>query len=710
VALAAATSVVAVACGSGGHVEKAPRAEAPAATESAALTGSSCQASDVAAALTTDAAGDGNGTTFYAVDPSGNVLGWGFNGSFKAGTTYKGGNPLGFDNLEQAQPTPVKLGITKASRIAAHWQGACAITNGMTGGTVTCVGQALGKAPADPVATTPGGTGASIAVLESSTDYVNTHTLTGAVGITAGFEHACIWTAQGGVWCWGSDHYGQLGDGASAFGGMVGSAVAYAVPMLQTSGAPISDAQQVVAAGHTTCVLHKTGKIECVGANGAGELGLGGGPTNDTPKGLLTPINVPASTTFASLSGGNGTPSTGGTFCATTATPDGGTGTATLCWGNNANAQADMKDAQPVTAPLQVSTAVGSTWSPGPLDACEVTSAGALKCWGANGHGQLPGVAQQTLVYGEQPIGAVSNVLKIAVGYESMCALGTQALWCWGSNAYGELGQGNTANNNAVNETYVGAPKFVPPANGCGTVTDPCNVQHQLGTCAVFQTCTNNVCVDNPYECSAACNSSQYCYDHACVDYCGANGNPAYSYTGTGANNNPPLTSTPTATGVAVTMQGNELYYAIPSAVTSPSSYGSTGCDGFIVDVDNGANPPPFWRGGGERPQATINIAAALTATDCQNSRITVRVYDSDAQLVSTTGPIYGSWDIPPGGSGSCYWPVFVNDPFWTSGNPGFRKVRYVVLGEVGRSYKGTMVWYQEPVSFNEESTFSLGQ
>jgi alpha-tubulin suppressor-like RCC1 family protein len=683
-ALAVMASVVAVACGSGGSEGPAPRAEAPAASESAALTGTSCQAMDIAGALTTDTGSDGSGTTFYAVDPSGNVLGWGFNGAFKAGTTYKGGNPLGFDNLQLSQPTPVKLGITKASKIAAHWQGACAITNptGGPAGSVVCVGQPLGASPSHPLEGTPGGPNASIATIEASTDYVHTTALSGAVGITAGFQHACVWTAQGAVWCWGADNKGQLGDGANAIGGEVGSAVTFAVPMLRTNGAPINDALQVAAAGNTTCVLHKTGKIDCVGANGAGELGLGGGATNGAVTGLLTPINVASSMTFASLSGGNGTPSTGGTFCATTAAPDGGTGTATLCWGNNANAQADINDTKAVTAPVHISTAAGSTWSPGPEDACEVTTAGALKCWGVNGDGSmLPGAPTGTPVFGEQPIGAVANVLKVAVGYKSMCALGTQALWCWGSNAYGELGQGNTANVTAVSNLYIGQPAFTPPSNSCGTITDACNVQHNVGTCPSSLTCSNNKCV--PYA------------------GCGTNGDPSFPVTSAGAN--PPLTTTATVTGVQTTLQGGYGFLSgTLGPVYSAGGYGSSGCDGFIWEVNHGtmvgANAPTCGDWMMVQPSQQWS-STKISTTDCPNTRVTIMTYDMQGNLLYKNGPVYGSVV-----NGQCVVEAYAPDPLWQSYPPNYaayNTFRVVGLAEQGSAYKNTLVWSNIPVGFD---------
>jgi cysteine-rich repeat protein len=84
---------------------------------------------------------------------------------------------------------------------------------------------------------------------------------------------------------------------------------------------------------------------------------------------------------------------------------------------------------------------------------CALVPGGIVKCWGANGAGQLG--LEDTNDRGDQPaemgaqLGAVKlgsgrSALSIAVGASHSCAvLDDESLKCWGLNADGQLGQGD---------------------------------------------------------------------------------------------------------------------------------------------------------------------------------------------------------------------------------------------------------------------------
>jgi hypothetical protein len=84
-----------------------------------------------------------------------------------------------------------------------------------------------------------------------------------------------------------------------------------------------------------------------------------------------------------------------------------------------------------------VSVAVGDS------DACAVTAAGAVVCWGSNTGGAL-GTGSTTPPSSATPVqvaGLTSGIQSVSVGDGFACALTTAgAVWCWGTNGSGQLG------------------------------------------------------------------------------------------------------------------------------------------------------------------------------------------------------------------------------------------------------------------------------
>jgi alpha-tubulin suppressor-like RCC1 family protein len=249
----------------------------------------------------------------------------------------------------------------------------------------------------------------------------------GITAIAAGDTHTCALTTEGWVQCWGSNAYGQLGEG---------TAVSQLTPITVTG--LISGVQQIAAGGSHTCALTAAGGVKCWG--------------NLT----MTPEDVPGLTSgvIAIAAGYMHT-------CAIVG--DVASGGGVQCWGANDTGQLGNGTTTSSSAPVAVqglSSGVTAISAGGaPVDrftsgghTCAVTTAGAVKCWGWNDEGQL---GDGTTIDRLAPVnvaGLASGVQDVAAGDKHTCALtggaagSTAGVRCWGQNRYGQLGVGSTEN------------------------------------------------------------------------------------------------------------------------------------------------------------------------------------------------------------------------------------------------------------------------
>jgi alpha-tubulin suppressor-like RCC1 family protein len=297
--------------------------------------------------------------------------------------------------------------------------------------------------------------------------------LSGATQIAAGTSHTCALTSAGTVKCWGSNEYGQLGNGAVPSPG--------AASDLPVDVVGISGAVQVTAGDFHSCALIQDGTVRCWGYGGRGELGDGTATSHSSPvtvsgiddatsiaQGLAhTCALLPGGTVkcwgynfWGSLGDGTNTNSDvpvdviGLTGVASIAT--GGDETCSLdashharCWGPNGSGQlGDGTTTNRNTPADVVGLAPATELAIGRNHACARLTDGSVDCWGQNNSGQLGDGTNLSRTAPAAVVG-ISDATGAGAGWSHSCALRSGgSISCWGENLQGQLGDGTTANHN----------------------------------------------------------------------------------------------------------------------------------------------------------------------------------------------------------------------------------------------------------------------
>jgi alpha-tubulin suppressor-like RCC1 family protein len=243
--------------------------------------------------------------------------------------------------------------------------------------------------------------------------------LQGIAAIAAGGEHTCALTTSGGVKCWGANGSGQLGDGTTANRSTPADV-----------GELTSGVAAIAAGDHHTCALTASGGVKCWGWNGAGQLGDG----TTTSRG--TPVDVSGLTSGV-------TAITAGESHTCVRTASGGV----KCWGRNDAGQLGDGTTTERHTPVEVNGLPNGVIAiaAGDFHTCALITSGGVRCWGANGSGQL---GDGTTTQRSMPVdvsGLTSRVTAVAAGDFHTCALITSGgVRCWGANGSGQLGDGTT--------------------------------------------------------------------------------------------------------------------------------------------------------------------------------------------------------------------------------------------------------------------------
>lgn len=355
---------------------------------------------DVVDVADADAVAAGDNHT-CALRKNGTVSCWGNNSYGQLGSGTPEAEP------DTAAPTSV-ASIAGAAAIATSENHACAV---MEDGTVSCWGN-----------NSSGQLGNGRSGINRDDRSENTATpvtvmdIDDAKEIATGWDHTCALVEDSTVSCWGSNSFGQLGDGTNRNN---------SAPVKTTD---ISDAAAITAGWDHTCALRRNGSVYCWGNNLDGQLG------NGTNSSSSEPVRVPDITDAIAISaGGNHT-------CALTQSGD------VYCWGSNSHGQLGDRSNESTGSPtpLPVTDITDATAiSAGDSHTCALREDGSVRCWGNNEDGQL---GDGTTDRYSSPVQAadLSDATAITAGRSHTCALRqSSAITCWGSNENEQLGDGH---------------------------------------------------------------------------------------------------------------------------------------------------------------------------------------------------------------------------------------------------------------------------
>jgi alpha-tubulin suppressor-like RCC1 family protein len=216
------------------------------------------------------------------------------------------------------------------------------------------------------------------------------HGLAGIAAVAAGADHSLALGADGSVWAWGRNDRGQLGNGGSA---------PSAEPVRVTGLPPV--AAIAGGSGHNLA-LGADGSVWAWGENDFGQLGIG----SRTPigEGLHAPAAVPGLGNVQALAAGGGH---------TLALKGDGT---VWAWGLNANGQLGDGSLVDEDRPLRVTGLVGvAAIAAGGGHSLALLKDGTVRAWGFNYFGQVgDGTTRDSLAPVE--VRGLSQVRAVAGG------------------------------------------------------------------------------------------------------------------------------------------------------------------------------------------------------------------------------------------------------------------------------------------------------
>lgn len=240
--------------------------------------------------------------------------------------------------------------------------------------------------------------------------------------IKAGSAHTCATSASQGLMCWGSNAFGQLGDGT----------VTDRPSAIKVSNVA-NDITHVAMGTYHTCARSSSQGLACWGNNGFGQIGDG------STANRLIPVSVyGAANDIIALGAGQQH------TCAMSTTQG------MTCWGNNTYGQLGNGSNSSISVPASVSNAAWdiSIIEGGIGHTCAYSPTEGVKCWGRNHLGQLGDNTTTNRQVPTSVVGLPKDISQMdSLGYTTCAASASKGLMCWGYNLYGQLLDGTTNNS-----------------------------------------------------------------------------------------------------------------------------------------------------------------------------------------------------------------------------------------------------------------------
>ncbi|MBR4544481.1 MAG: Ig-like domain-containing protein [Oscillibacter sp.] len=219
------------------------------------------------------------------------------------------------------------------------------------------------------------------------------------------YNHHAVIDANHCLWTWGSNNYGQLGDGTT-------TDRSFPVKIMDSvSGVSLSDFQ--------SAAICADGSLWMWGCNEYGQLGDG------TTTNRSTPVKIMDDVSAVSL----------GYYHSAALRPDGSLWT----WGRNDYGQLGDGTTINQSTPIKTMDNVFSI-SLGNYHSAALRPDGSLWTWGYNYYGAL---GNGTETHSSTPVKILDDVSSVSLGGTYSSAIRTDgSLWVWGNNDCGQLGDG----------------------------------------------------------------------------------------------------------------------------------------------------------------------------------------------------------------------------------------------------------------------------